>query len=93
MLPMMLRTILVLILLASHARPALAQWRISSQTKPEELGHGARFIRKDVAGPTEATLKLVFFDAARCALRVVDQPSKAEAGSLKEAMRRIGAVA
>jgi hypothetical protein len=57
------------------------------------LGHGARFIRKEVAGPTEATLKLVCFDATRCALRVVDQPSKANAGSLKEAMRRIGAVA
>jgi uncharacterized protein YigE (DUF2233 family) len=90
---MILRIVFLLLALVLQALPAHAQWRISSQTEPEELGHGAKFIRKEVAGPTEATLKMVFFDAARCVLRVVDQPSKAGAGSLKEAMRRVGAVA
>lgn len=70
-----------------------AQWRITSQAKAVPLGHGAWFVRKDLAGPTEAELKLVFFDAARCVLRVVDQPSRAKAGPLGEAMRGMAAIA
>lgn len=72
---------------------ASAQWRIASQSPVENLGHGAWFVRKDVAGPTGAELQLVFFDAARCGLRVIDQPLRANAGSLRDAMRGIGAVA
>ena len=70
-----------------------AQWRTASQTKAESLGSGAWFVRKDLAGPTEAELKLVFFDTVRCALRVVDQPSRTQAGSLGEAMRSVQAIA
>lgn len=85
--------LLQLLLWLAGATMAHAQWRIASQTKTEPLGHGAWFVRKDVSGPTDAELKLVFFDATRCALRVVDQPTRSSAGSLGEAMRGLGAIA
>lgn len=88
-----LTAILQIMLWAAGLTTAEAQWRVSAQTKTEPLGHGAWFVRKDLAGPVEAELKLVFFDATRCALRVVDQPSRANAGSLGEAMRGMGALA
>lgn len=72
---------------------AVAQWRVTAQTSVENLGHGAWFVRKEVTGPTEAELQLVFFDAARCGLRVIDQPTRSNAGSLREAMRGTGAIA
>jgi hypothetical protein len=75
------------------ALDASAQWSIASQSPVENLGHGAWFVRKEAAGPTEAELQLVFFDAARCSLRVIDQPTRANAGSLKDAMRGSGAIA
>jgi hypothetical protein len=75
------------------ALPAQAQWRVASQTAAVPLGHGASFVRKNVSGPIEAELKLVFFDAKQCALRVVAQPSRAKAGSVAEAMRSVGAIA
>jgi uncharacterized protein YigE (DUF2233 family) len=66
---------------------------VVSQSEAAPLGHGASFVRKQVAGPVDAELKLVFFDTARCALRVVSQTSKPAAGTLREAMRGIGALA
>jgi hypothetical protein len=73
--------------------PAHAQWRVASQDTATPLGHGASFIRKDVAGPVSAELKLVLFDSARCHLRVVSQPAKDKAVSLRDAMRAAGAIA
>jgi uncharacterized protein YigE (DUF2233 family) len=73
--------------------PACAQWRVASQSPPTDLGHGVTFVRKSLAGPAEAELKLVFFDASKCALRVVSQASRAQAVSLDDAMRGAGAIA
>lgn len=75
------------------AGPAQAQWHVSSQTAAASLGYGASFVQKHLSGPVEAEMKLVFFDAKQCALRVVAHPAKSKAGSLSEAMRRVGAIA
>jgi len=75
------------------ASPAHAQWRVASQTASVSLGHGASFVQKKVSGPAEAELKVVFFDAKQCALRVVAQPSKTKAGTLGDAMQSVGAIA
>lgn len=72
---------------------AQAQWRISSQAAAVPLGHGATYVQKDVTGPADAEMKLVFFDATRCALRVAAQSAREKAGSLGEAMRGAGALA
>src|SRR5687768_15254050 len=92
---MMARLLLmfVVVLATWHTTPAHAQWRVASQDTPTSLGHGASFIRKDVTGPTGAELKLVVFDSTRCTMRVVRQPAKDKAASLRDAMRAAGAIA
>jgi len=71
-----------------------AQWRVTSQSRPVSLGHGAWQVKKSVSGPSdEADLSLVFFDAARCSLRVCDQPDKGGARDLADTMRKRGAIA
>jgi uncharacterized protein YigE (DUF2233 family) len=64
-----------------------AQWRISGQSENVALAGGATHVRRDVSGPADVELKLVFFDAAKCELRVIDQPQRSSAGSLGDAMR------
>ena len=85
--------VVILLAVLALAVPARAQWSVSSQSKAEPLGSGASYVRKELSGPTSAELKLVFFDASRCALRIVNQPSRAKAGSLGEAMRGADAIA
>jgi uncharacterized protein YigE (DUF2233 family) len=81
------------VLAAQVTLPAHAQWTVSSTAPPTSLGSGAAFVKKKLAGPVQADLKLVFFSASQCSLRVVSQPTLAGAGSLGEAMRTAGALA
>lgn len=78
---------------SSTATQLHAQWRISGQSETVALAGGATHVRRDVSGPAEVRLKLVFFDAAKCDLRMIDQPQRASAGSLGDAMRDSNAVA
>ena len=90
---MNLKTVFSILLWIALAPIAQAQWSVSSQSKIEPLASGAWFVTKNVSGPADAELKLVFFDSTRCALRIVDQPDRGKAGSLGEAMRSIPAIA
>ncbi|MEZ0273734.1 MAG: phosphodiester glycosidase family protein, partial [Roseimicrobium sp.] len=83
-----MRRVLVLLWLALSCEAGLqAQWRIAGQSEAVALLGGATHVRREVSGPVEVELKLVFFDAAKCDLRVIDQPQRASAGSLGDAMR------
>lgn len=90
---MSFKTALSALLWITLASLAQAQWRVNSQSKIEPLANGAWYVSKQLSGPTDAELKLVFFDSTRCALRIVDQPDRNKAGSLGDAMRSYPAIA
>lgn len=64
-----------------------AQWRVAGQSESVALAGGATHVRREVSGPAEVELKLVFFDATKSDLRIIDQPQRSSAGSLGDAMR------
>ncbi|MFZ4765369.1 MAG: phosphodiester glycosidase family protein [Roseimicrobium sp.] len=66
---------------------------MATQEKIADLGGGAWAVRKELVGVGRAELHLVFFDAARAELLVVDQPLRSTAVSLGQSMRSIGAIA
>lgn len=70
-----------------------AQWRLAGQSEIVALSSGATHVRRDVSGPAEVELKLVFFEATKCDLRIIDQPQRSSAGSLGDAMRATHAIA
>ncbi len=75
------------------AEPACSQPRLTSSTKPVDLGSGASFVVKKVAGAKEFELKLVFFDEAQWTLRVAANPDRKNAKGLEAMARDAGAVA
>jgi Phosphodiester glycosidase len=75
------------------AWPACSQPRLTSSTKPVELGPGASFVVKKVAGAKEFELKLVFFDEALWTLRVAANPDRKNAKGLEAMARDAGAAA
>lgn len=87
------RLIVVLWFVLGGAVSLCAQWRVAGQSPPVSLASGATFVKRNVAGTAEVELRLVFFDASKCELRVVDQPARATAGNLGEAMRAQHAIA
>ena len=89
----MIRTPLIVLSVFGLLSSAVAQWSVSAQSKPQPLGSGAWYVEKTVTGPIDAELKVVFFDAAPCSLRVVGQPAKGSAQDLAEASRSVGAIA
>lgn len=89
----MIKAWLILFSVFALLPDAAAQWRVSAQSKSQSLGAGAWYSEKTVTGPADAELKIVFFDAAQCTLRVVGQPSKDRADSLADAARSVGAIA
>jgi uncharacterized protein YigE (DUF2233 family) len=89
-----MRRVLVLLWLALSCGAGLqAQWRIAGQSETIALAGGATHVRREVSGPAEVELKLVFFDAGKCDLRVIDQPQRSSGGSLGDAMRASNAIA
>lgn len=72
---------------------ANAEWRTVSSSKPMPLGSGAWQVTRNLGGTHDGELKLVFFDAARCTLQVVDQPAHKDAQSLDDAVRMTTALA
>lgn len=70
-----------------------AQWLLVGQSETVALAGGATHVRREVSGPAEVELKLVFFDAAKGDLRIIDQPQRSGAGSLGDAMRASNAIA
>jgi uncharacterized protein YigE (DUF2233 family) len=70
-----------------------AEWRIAGQSEAVALAGGATHVRRDVSGSGNVELKLVFFDAAKCDLRVIDQPQRSSSGALGDAMRATDAIA
>lgn len=70
-----------------------AQWRVSGQGEVVALAGGATQVQREVSGPVEARLKLVFFSRATHEVRVVDQEVRSQAGSLEAAMQKLGATA
>lgn len=48
------------------------------------MGHGVEYVVKQIAGPTKAEIKLIFFDEQQCALRVVANGGRQTALSLAE---------
>lgn len=75
---------------------AWADWRVEAQSTAIPLGHGAWEVNKHLSGGSGgAELRLVYFDASRCALRVVDQssPSRSNGVALDRAMRSVHALA
>jgi uncharacterized protein YigE (DUF2233 family) len=91
----MLRRHLLLTFAATLAKASQARAAgdaIIAQRQPDlDLSHGATLHRFTTGDDVEFTV--VKFDAARCALRVIDQPDKAKAVSLAKAMPPINAVA
>src|SRR4051812_35581370 len=85
--------ILIAITVSSLPASANAQWHVASQTKTLALDHGASFVQKNIAGPADAELKLVFFDVKQCELRIAVQASREKALSLADAMRSTEAIA
>lgn len=83
----MMRVLVLLWLALSLETGLQAQWRIASQSAPAALTGGAVHVRRAVSGPADVELQLVFFEAAKCDLRVIDQPQRVSAGSLGDAMR------
>ena len=84
---------LILALLFGVLSQTHAQWRVTSQSKPLPLGHGAWYVEKQIAGRETMELKLVFFDSSQCTLHVASQPSKGATSSLADAARSAGALA
>ena len=83
----------VSILLCFIARTALAEWRTVSQGKPMSLGSGAWQVTKTLGGAQDGELKLVFFDASRYTLQVVDQPAHKDPQNIADAVRPTNALA
>jgi len=84
-----MRTLFVFLWLALlTGTPSLhAQWRLAGQSEAVVLASGATHVRRGVSGPANVELKLVFFDATKCDLRIIDQPQRSSAGSLGDVMR------
>ena len=75
---------------------ARADWRVEEQSNAIPLGHGAWEVNKHLSNHSDsAELRLIYFDARRCALRVVDQPSasRSDGVTLDRAMRSSHALA
>lgn len=91
----MLRRNALLTLFAGLAAPRLPAASASKQQPVAALPSGAllhRFSAKAGDGDS-VDFTVVQFEAVRCTLRIVDQPDRAGAGSLAEAMKRSGAIA
>lgn len=72
---------------------AHGQWRVVSQSAERALGAGAWLKEKKIAGRTDAELKMTFFDAKQCSLRVVGQPAGEARFTVEDAARSVGALA
>lgn len=78
---------------ALNAQPA-SSWKLEGETSKQLLTHGAWKVEKNVqSGSGSCTLTLVFFDASRCSMRVIDQPVETNATSLKQAVAGTDAIA
>lgn len=89
----MARLRLVLFFLLFSASFASAQWQLQSQSQPTPLGHDAWQVRKSINGPAQVELNLVFFNAKRCTLQILDQPDPGKARSLGQAIASTPAIA
>lgn len=68
-------------------------WSVSARGDDVALPSGARLHRFTVNGEGSVNLQVVTFSAARCTLRIVDQPARSEAETLGAAMARLPAIA
>lgn len=82
---------MVLCLMAASS--ASAQWRLTSQSSPTVLGHGAQQRIKHISGSTDTRLNLIFFDAKQCTVQVVDRAAKENASSLAKTLQSTAAIA
>lgn len=78
---------------ACLAAPAVPAWSVAARESDVPLALGARLHRFTISGEDRVDMHVVSFSATRCALRVVDQPVRASAGTLGAAMARIPAIA
>jgi uncharacterized protein YigE (DUF2233 family) len=90
--PLLRRRLLLGIFTGLAARSAQA-WSLAGQSQAIPLGHGATLHELNVAGADSVDLSLVHFTSSTCTLRIVDEPSQANAQGLAAAMRGIGAIA
>ena len=75
------------------AAQALPRWPVTNREPDVSLPEGGRLHRFAVTGEDRVDFQVVSFSAARCTLRVVDQPARSAAGTLGEAMPRLHAIA
>lgn len=72
---------------------ASAQWRVDAQSERLSLGHNAWQVTKRISGVTATKLNLIFFDTTKCAIQVLDRPTKDDACSLAKTLSGTGALA
>jgi hypothetical protein len=70
-----------------------ADWSVRRREPDQALTSGAVLHRFTVSGEGEAEFRIVQFDASKCSLRVIDQPSRRRAVNLAAAMQNAHAVA
>lgn len=79
--------------LCLSSRLHAADWTVSHREPDRVLAAGAVLHRFTVGGEDEVEFNIVQFDAAKCSLRVIDQPSRRHAVDLAGAMQSAHAIA
>lgn len=86
--PMRWQTLLLWCVVLTLCVALIAQnftsWKLVEQAPAVDLGHGARLIVKQVKGPVNVKLTLVFFDQDHCNMRVISQQDRRTAQKATE---------